>query len=94
MTMKNPDKPIIYDRIESPIGSIVLAGDGEALSFVGLPESRHPVNIPPEWTRSRPAFAKAKRQFDAYFAGELINFDRLAWPMARIPCRSSCRAIA
>ncbi len=58
MTMNNQDKSLVYDRIETPIGPIILAGDGEVLSFIGLPES-----------------AQAKRQFAAYFAGELIEFD-------------------
>lgn len=66
---------MIYDRIESPIGPIVLAGNGDALCLVGLPESRHPLVIPPEWTHSPNAFAQAKQQFDAYFAGDLVEFE-------------------
>lgn len=75
--MKTGKKKVsmIYDRIESPIGPIVLAGDGEALSFVGLPESRHPLSIPTEWKHDSKAFAPARQQFDAYFAGELLEFD-------------------
>lgn len=64
-----------YDIIKSPIGPIVLAGNGEALSFVGLPGSRDPLNIPAAWTRSPRAFVEAKRQLDAYFAAELMEFD-------------------
>ena len=75
MTTKTNAAPMIYDRIGSPIGPITIAGDGEALQFVGLPESRHPLNIPPEWRRSPQAFVEAKRQFDAYFTGELTEFD-------------------
>ncbi len=75
MTMKEQNKSMIYDRIESPIGPIVLAGNGEALSLVGLPESRHPLSIPPEWMHRPEPFVEAKRQFDAYFAGELTDFD-------------------
>ena len=64
-----------YDIIKSPIGPIMLASSGEALGFVGLPGARHPLNIPPGWTRSQAAFAEVKRQFDAYFAGQLVQFD-------------------
>lgn len=73
--MKTKNPPMLYNRIRTPIGPIVLAGDGEALGFVGLPESRHPLDIPPEWVHSAQAFTQAKHQFDAYFAGELTDFD-------------------
>lgn len=66
---------MIYDTIKSPIGMIVLAGDGEALQLVGLPESRHPVPITSAWTRRPDLFVEARRQFDAYFAGALTAFD-------------------
>lgn len=75
MTTQTKSTPMMYAHITSPIGPITLAGDGATLSFVGLPESRHPLNIPAGWTRRPQAFAEAKRQFDAYFAGELIEFD-------------------
>ena len=73
--MRDQVQHIKYDIIKSPIGLITLASNGEALSFVGLPEARYPLNIPSEWTRSPQAFVEAKRQFDAYFAGELMEFD-------------------
>jgi methylated-DNA-[protein]-cysteine S-methyltransferase len=63
-----------YDTIESPIGRIVLAGSGESLSFVGLPESRNPIVIPGEWKRDPEAFAEARQQFAAYFSGSLREF--------------------
>ncbi len=66
---------MIYDMIESPLGSILLAGEGDVLRFIGLPESRHPITIPADWSRDANAFAEAKRQFAAYFSGELIEFD-------------------
>jgi methylated-DNA-[protein]-cysteine S-methyltransferase len=65
---------MIYDTIESPLGRIVLGGNGEALSFVGLPESRKPFSIPDQWNRDPQSFAEAKRQFDAYFSGGLNEF--------------------
>ena len=73
--MNTKAKPMVHDRIKSPIGPIVLAGNGHTLSFVGLPESRHPLNIPAGWIHRPQAFAEARRQFDAYFAGELVEFD-------------------
>lgn len=75
MIARRKNVSMVYDRIKSPIGPIVLAGDGEALSFVELPEARHPLNMPPEWSRSSESFVEARRQFDAYFDGNLIDFD-------------------
>lgn len=64
-----------YLSIPSPIGKILLAGNGEALSFIGLPESKKQFSIPSGWRQAAAPFVEAKRQFDAYFAGELSEFD-------------------
>ncbi|MEP6882521.1 MAG: methylated-DNA--[protein]-cysteine S-methyltransferase [Dokdonella sp.] len=64
-----------YETIDTPIGPVTLVGDGEALSMVGLPESRRPLVISAHWKREPTAFVEAKRQFAAYFAGELVEFD-------------------
>ena len=64
-----------YETMDTPIGPITLIGDGKALSMVSLPESRRPLVIEPDWKREPNAFVEAKRQFAAYFAGELIEFD-------------------
>ncbi len=66
---------MLHDHIESPIGRILLAGDGNALHFIGLPESRHPFAIPSHWQRDARRFDEARRQFDAWFAGTLRQFD-------------------
>jgi methylated-DNA-[protein]-cysteine S-methyltransferase len=65
---------MIYDMIESPLGSILLAGEGDASLHrpAGIPASDP---IPADWSRDANAFAEAKRQFAAYFSGELIEFD-------------------
>ncbi len=64
-----------YEIIDTPIGPITLVGDGKALSMVGLPESRRPLVIQANWKRDPTGLEEAKRQFAAYFAGELIEFD-------------------
>lgn len=64
-----------YDTIDTPIGTILLAGDGKALRHVGLPESRRPLVIPPAWQHVPARLAEAARQFRAYFRGELIDFE-------------------
>ena len=56
-----------YTQISSPIGPLLLTGDGEALT--GLYMGRAP-----EGRRDDAAFAQAREQLDAYFAGELVRF--------------------
>src|SRR5918992_3148830 len=64
----------LYDTIESPIGELLLAGDGPALSAI------HMSGTPsPGWRRDRGALREPADQLRAYFAGELREFDlRLA----------------
>ena len=65
---------MFYDPIDSPIGRILLAGDGDALAFIGLPESRHPFAIPTDWQRDARRFDAARTQFAAFFDGTLQTF--------------------
>lgn len=64
-----------YDTIDTQIGPILLAGDGRALKHVGLPEARRPLSVPADWIHEPAHLAETKRQFAAYFRGELIHFD-------------------
>lgn len=66
---------MVYDTIKTPIGRLLLAGDGDALIHIGLPEARHPLAVDSGWRREPTAFAEARRQFEAYFAGELSRFE-------------------
>ncbi|MEM1314165.1 MAG: MGMT family protein, partial [Pseudomonadota bacterium] len=67
---------LLYDWVESPIGRLLLAGDGETLQHLGFPAgSRASAEPKPGWTRDAEAFAEAKAQLAAYFAGELTDFD-------------------
>lgn len=64
-----------YDHLDTPIGRILLAGNADALTHVGLPEARHAFAIPPDWQHDPHALAAASRQFEAYFAGAPDAFD-------------------
>jgi methylated-DNA-[protein]-cysteine S-methyltransferase len=60
---------------ESPIGELVLVGDGDALAAIHLP------NRPPSperragWTEDAAALAHAVGQLDEYFGGRRTEFD-------------------
>ncbi|UBU15026.1 methylated-DNA--[protein]-cysteine S-methyltransferase [Nonomuraea gerenzanensis] len=69
----------IYTTIDSPLGEILLAGDGTALTRVSF-------GVTPEvagragWRREPDAFAEAGRQLGEYFAGERTQFDLAVSP--------------
>jgi len=66
---------IYYCYHDSPIGSLLLAGDGSSLGLLGFPGGsmarRHEVC----WVQDRAPFRKVIGQLDSYFAGELSEFD-------------------
>lgn len=64
-----------YTYLESPIGTLLLAGDGAGLQQILFSTEGRPARPEPEWEENPSALADAVRQFKAYFAGELENFD-------------------
>ncbi|HEX5980442.1 MAG TPA: methylated-DNA--[protein]-cysteine S-methyltransferase [Thermoleophilaceae bacterium] len=60
----------LYDTVDSPIGELLLAGDGEALSAVQMNGTPGP-----GWRRDRAALRGPSEQLLAYFAGALREFD-------------------
>jgi methylated-DNA-[protein]-cysteine S-methyltransferase len=63
-----------YRIIESPIGPLTLAGRGPALTHLRMVDQNYEPNRV-DWVRDDRIFPDAVDQFDAYFAGELIEFD-------------------
>jgi methylated-DNA-[protein]-cysteine S-methyltransferase len=57
--------------IDSPIGRLLLLGDGDALTGLHM----EPFAIPAESRPDAAAFREAEDQLGAYFAGELTEFD-------------------
>ncbi len=60
---------------ESPVGELLLAGDSKALRLVSFESSKH--SVPPQagWKQDKAPFAEVIRQLQAYFRGELKEFD-------------------
>lgn len=67
--------PFRYARMPSPLGPLLLVGTGDALTAIGLPSGRDGFEPDPSWTESTAPFAEARCQLEAYFAGELRQFD-------------------
>ncbi len=65
-------RPVTFTRMESPIGTLMLAADDNGLLQINFPQNGKPA---PDWQEDSPAFAEVLRQLRAYFAGELENFD-------------------
>ncbi len=62
---------LIYTYVDTPIGAILIAGDGTSIIetyFAGAQPK-------PNWNRDDEGFAEAPAQLRAYFAGDLKAFD-------------------
>jgi methylated-DNA-[protein]-cysteine S-methyltransferase len=64
-----------YTTMDSPIGELLLVGDGETLSGLYMQDGRKPKQIATDWTESAASFTDVKRQLEEYFAGERTTFE-------------------
>ncbi|CQD12882.1 methylated-DNA--protein-cysteine methyltransferase [Mycobacterium europaeum] len=65
---------IEYRTIESPIGPLTLAGQDSVLTMLRMVDQTYEPSRT-GWTPNPAAFQEATEQLDAYFAGELTEFD-------------------
>ncbi len=71
---------LLYTTIDSPVGALLLAGDGTALTKLYMQDAPRPFTPSPQWRRDAEPFADVARQLSEYFAGERREFDL---PLAR-----------
>jgi methylated-DNA-[protein]-cysteine S-methyltransferase len=64
-----------YTTIDSPIGDLLLLGDGSALHGLYMQEAPKPMALEPEWRADPRAFADVRRQLAEYFGGDRTAFD-------------------
>ena len=64
-----------YTRMKSPVGPLLLAGDESGLRLVHFATGRRPISPPHEWIEDSAPFKEAIRQLEAYFQGQLQDFD-------------------
>jgi methylated-DNA-[protein]-cysteine S-methyltransferase len=65
-----------YCYLESPVGTLLIAGDTQTIRKIYFPRNGKPVKPEPEWTESqRGPIAEAVRQLKQYFAGKRVDFD-------------------
>lgn len=69
----------LYTTVPSPLGDLLLTGArterGPSLSSLSLPEQRRAPVRAAAWRHDAAAFADVADQLDAYFAGDLEDFD-------------------
>lgn len=64
-----------YCYHSTPIGPLLLAGDGTHLSLLGFPTGKMHRQHDPGWLHDPKPFRAAAKQLDEYFAGDRIEFD-------------------
>lgn len=64
-----------YNYLDSPVGRLLIAGDDEDLHCIGFPAGRGARRPEAEWREDPAGFAEVRRQLEAYFAGEITDFE-------------------
>lgn len=65
-----------YAYLETPIGTLLIAGDAGAVCRITFPQRGRAVKPGPEWQESQSGpVGEAARQLREYFAGERAEFD-------------------
>lgn len=72
--MKTPEM-LYWHEIDSPIGRLLLAGDGDSLIQVGFQSGPRPLQPPGGWIADAVPFRAAIAQLEEYFAGRRQEFD-------------------
>lgn len=66
---------MIYTTIDSPIGELLLVGDGQALHGLSMQDGPRPVALDARWDRAPAEFDAVARQLEQYFSGARTSFD-------------------
>jgi methylated-DNA-[protein]-cysteine S-methyltransferase len=64
-----------YQYMETPIGKLLLAGDGEKLTLLGFPTGSMARRHESDWKQDPAPFADVRQQLEQYFAGQRQQFD-------------------
>ncbi|MFK8033757.1 MAG: methylated-DNA--[protein]-cysteine S-methyltransferase [Hyphomicrobiales bacterium] len=67
--------PLAYGYFNSPVGNLLVAGDGEELHLISFPNGSGATHPKENWRKDESVFDAVFTQLAAYFAGELIQFD-------------------
>ena len=74
-TTDSVEETTYYTYMDSPIGRLLLAGDGERLTVVGFSSGNKARGADTGWVRKDGCFAAVRQQLTEYFAGERRAFE-------------------
>jgi methylated-DNA-[protein]-cysteine S-methyltransferase len=66
---------ICYSYLDSPLGEILLVGDGQFLTGLYMGQHKGRPEIEPSWKLSDESFTPVRRQLAEYFTGRRQEFD-------------------
>jgi methylated-DNA-[protein]-cysteine S-methyltransferase len=66
---------MLFTTVDSPLGELLLVGDGKALHGLYMQEGRTSMAIQPGWERTDEPFSGVRDQLAEYFAGGRTAFD-------------------
>jgi methylated-DNA-[protein]-cysteine S-methyltransferase len=64
-----------YTNFKSPVGPLLLAADDHGLCLISFSAGGRAVKAEPNWKRDESRFKETIRQLQAYFRGELKDFN-------------------
>jgi methylated-DNA-[protein]-cysteine S-methyltransferase len=67
--------PLLYSRLDSPIGELLLLSDGRSLRGLYMQEGRTAIRVNAGWKTAEEPFAAVREQLGEYFAGRRSSFD-------------------
>ena len=73
--MKTTPDTIYWHELDSPVGRLLLAGDGDSLIHVGFQSGPRPLPRNGAWIADAKPFRVAMAQLEEYFAGKRRRFD-------------------
>ncbi len=73
--MSSSTRQTFYTTMESPIGELLLVGDGDNLSGMYMQDGRKPKTIATGWQEASVPLADARTQLEEYFAAARTTFD-------------------
>ncbi|MBA3374463.1 MAG: methylated-DNA--[protein]-cysteine S-methyltransferase [Actinobacteria bacterium] len=65
----------LYTSVESPVGELLLLGDGRTLRGLHMQKGRKPARVERGWRRAEEPFTSVREQLEEYFAGHRSRFD-------------------
>jgi len=71
---------VCYTEMDSPVGRLLLASDDSGLRLINFQKGKHARRVEAGWKEDAPPLRETMRQLNAYFGGELQEFDLLLAP--------------